>query len=65
MPVSAHWGLPDPAAVTGTDAEIALAFADCHRALSSRISAFVNLPFHALDRETLGSRLRSIGWSEA
>src|SRR5437868_2832438 len=43
QPMTAHWGMPDPAAVQGSDAEIALAFADTYRMLNNSISAFANL----------------------
>jgi protein-tyrosine-phosphatase len=61
QPISAHWGLPDPAAVEGSDAEKALAFADTYRALTRRIGAFVALPMATLDAMTLQSRLTDIG----
>ena len=61
QPVSAHWGLPDPAAVTGSDAQKALAFADTYRALMRRIQAFAALPLATLDALTLKARLRDIG----
>jgi protein-tyrosine-phosphatase len=61
QPMSAHWGLPDPAAATGSDAEIAAAFAETYRLLSNRIGIFVNLPIASLDRLSLQSRLDSIG----
>ncbi len=64
QPVSAHWGLPDPAAVQGSDAEKALAFADTYRALNRRIQAFAALPFATLDALTLKARLTEIGRSE-
>ena len=60
QPVSAHWGLPDPAAVTGSDAQKALAFADTYRALMRRIQAFAALPLATLDALTLKARLRDI-----
>ena len=60
-PVNAHWGLPDPAAATGTDAEIAAAFADVYRMIRMRLEAFVNLPVESLDRMTLDARLKEIG----
>ena len=53
QPVNAHWGMPDPAAVEGTPAEIALAFADTYRMLDNRISAFANLKISGLDRLSL------------
>jgi arsenate reductase len=62
-PVTAHWGLPDPAAVTGTEAEIAAAFADTARSLRRRIELFVALPIASLDRLSLQARLREIGAS--
>lgn len=60
-PMTAHWGLPDPAAVAGSDAEKALAFAETFRALTRRIQAFVALPLANLDRFALQSRLKRIG----
>lgn len=62
-PVSAHWGLPDPAAAQGSEAERALAFAGTFRALTRRIRAFAALPLDSLDRMSLQSRLREIGGS--
>ena len=61
QPMSAHWGIPDPAAVTGTDAEIRLAFADAYRMLDNRISIFVNLPISSIDRLALQKRIDEIG----
>ncbi|QIE44663.1 arsenate reductase ArsC [Pseudohalocynthiibacter aestuariivivens] len=61
QPISAHWGLPDPAAVTGTEAEQALAFAETYRMLRNRISIFVNLPMNQLDEMTLREKLDEIG----
>jgi arsenate reductase len=60
-PATAHWGVPDPAAATGTDAEIQLAFDDAYRMLATRIGTFVNLPMDKLDRATLRQRLSDIG----
>ena len=60
-PITAHWGLPDPAAVEGTPAEIALAFAETYRALSNRITAFANLKISALDRLSLQQQMSDIG----
>jgi len=62
-PMTAHWGIPDPAAATGTDAEIAAAFADAYRMLNQRIGIFVALPMTSLDNLTLGARLKDIGRS--
>ncbi len=61
QPMSAHWGLPDPAAVDGTDAERALAFADTVRMLAQRISIFVNLPLRELTKLSLQQQLDEIG----
>lgn len=63
-PVSAHWGLPDPAAVTGSDAEKALAFADTYRALTRRVQAFAALPIVTLDALSLKKELTQIGQTE-
>jgi hypothetical protein len=59
--MTAHWGIPDPAAATGNEAEIRLAFADAFRMLNNRISIFVNLPFRSLDTLALQKQLDSIG----
>lgn len=61
QPMSAHWGLPDPAAVTGNDAEIAAAFNETYRMLSNRISLFTALPIGEIDRMSLQSQLGAIG----
>jgi arsenate reductase len=63
--MSAHWGIPDPAAATGNEAERRLAFADAYRMLANRIGIFVSLPMEALDRLTLQKRLNDIGRSPA
>jgi len=61
QPMSAHWGLPDPAAAEGTDAEIAAAFADTYRMMNNRIEIFVNLPHASLDRLSLQRHLDEVG----
>ena len=61
QPMSAHWGLPDPSRVAGSEAERAVAFADTHRMLYQRIGIFTNLPLKSLDRLSLQSRLDDIG----
>ena len=61
QPMTAHWGVPDPAEATGTPAEIAQAFADTYRMLNQRIGIFTSLPIASLEREVLQSRLRDIG----
>ena len=61
QPMTAHWGVPDPAAVEGTEAEKHLAFADTYRMLNNRISIFISLPMNTLDRLALQKRLDEIG----
>jgi arsenate reductase len=61
QPMTAHWGVPDPAKATGSDAEIALAFADAFRMLTNRIGVFVSLPIAKLDRLSLQAHLHNIG----
>jgi protein-tyrosine-phosphatase len=61
QPMTAHWGVPDPAAATGTDAEIRYAFADALRMLTNRINIFVSLPLDKLDQLSLQRRLDAIG----
>lgn len=61
QPMTAHWGLPDPAAVEGNEAVKRQAFADTYRMLNNRISIFVNLPLSSLDKSRLQSRLAEIG----
>jgi protein-tyrosine-phosphatase len=61
QPMTAHWGLPDPSAVEGTEAERHLAFADIHRMLNQRISIFTNLPLATLDTLSLQKQLDAIG----
>jgi protein-tyrosine-phosphatase len=61
QPMTAHWGLPDPAAAEGNEAERRLAFAETLRMLRNRIGVFVNLPLTSLDKLSLQNRLREIG----
>jgi arsenate reductase (thioredoxin) len=63
QPMSAHWGIPDPAAIEGSAAEQHAAFFDAYRMLANRIALFVNLPFASLDRLSLQSKLTQIGQS--
>lgn len=63
QPMSAHWGVPDPAAAEGTEAEKRLAFAEAYRMLEARISVFTSLPLSSIDRLTLQKRLSQIGTS--
>ncbi|TKT73997.1 arsenate reductase ArsC [Afipia massiliensis] len=64
QPMTAHWGVPDPADATGTPAEIAMAFKEAYRLLNQRISVFSALPIGSLDRLTLRNRLEDIGQME-
>lgn len=61
QPMSAHWGVPDPARFEGTAAERAAFIADVYRMLNNRISIFAALPFDSLDRLSLQHRLDEIG----
>ena len=61
QPMSAHWGVPDPAAVTDSEAAQHIAFADTLRMLTQRIDIFVNLPLVSLDKLTLQKKLDEIG----
>lgn len=61
QPLTGHWGLPDPARATGSDAEKALVFAQTYAALRRRIAAFVELPFDSLNRLSLQSRIDALG----
>ena len=64
-PVSAHWGMPDPASVQGSDVEIMQAFRETMRMLGNRIRVFSELPFDKLDRIKLKTRLDDIGRSQS
>ena len=64
QPMTAHWGVPDPAAATGTEAEIRFAFADTLRMLTNRINIFISLPMAKLDRLSLQKKLDAIGKSK-
>lgn len=61
QPMTAHWGVPDPAAVEGSEAERRVAFSEAFRMLFNRIGVFVNLPIASLDKLTLQRRLSDIG----
>jgi arsenate reductase len=63
-PSIAHWSLDDPAAVEGSDVDIAKAFVRAFQFLKSRISTFVHLPLTSLDQFTIGTRLQAIGHLE-
>ena len=64
QPMTAHWGISDPVAAEGSEAEIALAFKDAYRMLSQRIGVFCALPIHALDKLSLQAKLKAIGEME-
>ena len=64
QPMTAHWGIPDPATAQGSPAEIALAFKDAYRMLSQRIGVFAALPIRSLDRLSLQAKLKEIGRME-
>jgi arsenate reductase len=64
QPMTAHWGIPDPAQAQGSEAEIALAFKDAYRMLHQRIGVFVALPIRSLDQLSLQHRLKEIGKME-
>jgi protein-tyrosine-phosphatase len=61
QPMTAHWGVPDPALAMGSPAEVALAFKDAYRMLHQRIDVFTALPLRSLDHLTLQNKLREIG----
>jgi arsenate reductase (thioredoxin) len=65
QPMTAHWGLPDPAKAQGTEAERTLAFADTMRMLNQRIGIFVSLPLDRLSKLSLKRELDAIGRTEA
>jgi protein-tyrosine-phosphatase len=64
QPMTAHWGIPDPAQAQGSEAEIALAFKDAYRMLHQRIGVFTALPIRSLDQLSLQRRLKEIGRME-
>ena len=61
QPMTAHWGIEDPAAVEGTDIEKEAAFVAAFRYLKNRIGVFTNLPLRSIDKLSLGTKLREIG----
>ena len=61
QPMTAHWGIPDPAEATGSAAQVVLAFKEAYRMLERRIGIFVSLPLRSLDQLTLQNKLREIG----
>ncbi len=65
QPMTAHWGVADPAAVEGSETEQWLAFRQAFRELEARIKIFTSLPLRSLDRVKLQARLHEIGRSRA
>ena len=63
-PMTAHWGIADPAEVVGTDIEREAAFVEAFRYMKNRIAAFTSLPLSSIDALSLGTRLHDIGRSE-
>ncbi len=61
QPMTAHWGIEDPAAADGPEFKQRQAFEDALRFMRNRITAFINLPMSSIDRMALGSKLRDIG----
>ena len=61
QPMTAHWGIPDPAAVEGSEAEQYAAFFDAYRMLFNRIALFTSLPLESIDRMSLQTKLADIG----
>jgi hypothetical protein len=64
QPMTAHWGVPDPAEATGSQAEITVAFKDAYRMLHQRIGVFTALPIRSLDQLSLQSKVKEIGHME-
>ena len=61
QPLQAHWGMPDPADVEGSDEEMRAAFLDAFNTLSRRIEQLLSLPLESLDRAVIGRKLEAIG----
>ena len=64
QPMTAHWGIEDPAEAEGTELERQAAFITAFRYLRNRIDTFVSLPLRSIDKLSLGTKLREIGRSE-
>ncbi|WP_118184405.1 arsenate reductase ArsC [Paraburkholderia phosphatilytica] len=60
-PITGHWGFEDPAAFTGTDEAKRAVFTKVYRQIMTRVSQFVNLPLHVLDRNAIQKEVRAIG----
>jgi arsenate reductase (thioredoxin) len=63
QPITAHWGVPDPASEAGTPAQLEKAFRDAFLTLDRRISLFLSLPLPSLDRLAIQQKLQNIGRS--
>jgi len=61
QPMTAHWGIPDPAAIVGTEVEKTSAFRQAFRALETRIKLFLSLPISSIDKMRLQERMNAIG----
>jgi protein-tyrosine-phosphatase len=61
QPITAHWGIPDPAAITGNDVEKMAAFRQAFRSMETRIKLFLSLPIASIDRMRLQERVTAIG----
>jgi arsenate reductase len=61
MPITAHWGIPDPAAVEGTEIEKKSAFSQAFRAMDRRIKLFLSLPIASIDQMRIKDRMDAIG----
>jgi arsenate reductase len=61
QPMTAHWGIPDPAAIEGTDATREKAFQQAFSVLERRISLFISLPIRSLDQLALARKVAEIG----
>lgn len=64
QPMTAHWGIEDPANIEGTDIQRETAFVAAFKYLRTRISLFTSLPLQSIDQMALGSKLKEIGHSE-
>jgi len=65
QPMTAHWGIADPAAVSGSEAEMRAAFTEAYRMMFNRISLFLALPLDSIDKMSLQNRLAEIGAEKA
>jgi arsenate reductase (thioredoxin) len=61
QPITAHWGIPDPAAVEGTEVERKIAFGQAFKAMETRIKLFLSLPFASIDQMRIKERMDAVG----